>query len=140
MSSAGGYTDAVGIGVIDREQAFHHRPPYIFHRRDGEHFHINCPEPLEAQQGAGAEREIQITIGDEWSAVIDRHIYRPVVFRIGDTDQRADRERFVRGMPAYRIKALASRDQFVFPIHRRDDPLARLNSIQGILAGNSRHR
>ena len=65
----------------------------MFDRRDGEHFHIDRPQTLQAQQGAGAEREIQVTIGDEWSAVIDRHIDRPVVFRIGDTDQRADRER-----------------------------------------------
>ena len=134
--SAGGRTDAVGIGIIDRE---HHRPPYMFDRRDGQHFHIDRPQTLQAPQGADAESEIEITIGDEWSAIIDRHIDGPVVLRIGDANQRADRERLVRGMPAYRIKALAGRDQFVFPTHPRAHPLARLNSIQSIFAGNSRH-
>ena len=67
----------------------------MFERRYGEHFHIDRPQTLQTQQSAGAEREIQIAIGDEWSAVINRDIYRPMVFRIGDTDQRADRQRFV---------------------------------------------
>src|SRR5262245_16167303 len=45
----------------------------------------------------------------------------------------------MRGVPAYRIEALAGRNQLVFPVHRRDDPLACLNPVKGVLAGDVRH-
>src|SRR6185369_14548939 len=103
----------------------------MFDRRYRKHFHVHLPEALQTQQGAVVERAIQVTVGDEWPSIVDSDIYRPVAVRIGDTNQRDDPERLVRGVPANWIEALAGRKQLVLPLHRRDNPLAFLNSVKG---------